>query len=1524
MTSSRPRLLAMLGVCLLALAACGRPPPPRCGDGKVDVNEQCDDGNHINGDGCESDCTLTPSGGPDGGEVGFGRSVCGNGRVEAGEVCDDGNTADGDSCNSTCTVETVTCAAVAAPAAGASCSVISGTSGTLYVGTVLGENKVFVNGGVLVDASGTIHYVGCNYAGAAGASAATQVLCPGTVISPGLINSHDHITFQATPYVEPRSPDGGYVGERYEQRHDWRTGKNGHTVIPNYDPPQSGSTNEQIRWGELRQVLAGTTSVAGSGGQDGLLRNLDKGNAPSSTSGWQEAPFTSGTGVHFDTFPLGDSSGTQLQTGCGYSSLPSFTTDVSTYSSYLPHISEGIRGDARNEFLCLSGQQAGGVDILGPTTAVIHAVGLTGTDIGVMAYHRSSLVWSPRSNVSLYGDTAMVTAFQHLGVNIALGTDWVRSGSMNVLRELKCADYLNQVAYKGAFTDYQLWRMVTANAADALGFGDRLGRLTPGYVADLAFFKQGSATPYRAVIAANPEDVVLTVRGGKVLYGDSDVVAAMGAPGCTPLSGLGAAQSCLNSAKTVCLDLDNREAWTTLLAANGTTYPLAFCGGATPQNEPSCTPERLSTDPRFPAIVNGSHPYSIAASLQRPANDQDGDGVADDQDNCPGLFNPIRPMDDGRQPDSDGDGVGDACDACPLDATTTTGPCRPFDPTDVDGDGVLNGLDTCPYRYDPAQLDTDGDGKGDACDPCPTDANPGTLLCPGTRATIYKLKTPTSGGGFSPLLNQQVRLQSALVTAVGPATGTGANTFFLQDTTGPAEYSAIYVFRSSTATPAVAVGDVVAIDTARFQLFSGELELSGPQTVTKVGTGTPPVPTPVLGAEVADGGARAVALEGVVVDVARGATVISVDNTNLEFTLSDGVIVGQFLSTFPLPAVGQTVEHLRGVLAFRGGHYKVEPRAPADFGVETVHLTGFAPDGQYIRAGQTGFTFPQPLALALDKATDHAVTVVLTSSAPADLQASSVTIPAGSTTINVPLTAVNPNASVTLTARFNGASLTAHVQVVDANATAHLQSLTPALAVVASGGTATFTATLDGPALEPTEVTFGLVPSVTGATVGSLSATSIFIPVNSTSAMVTFTPDANPTDNLAHVTATVASTTLSATVGLAIPPARLLSLTSSPASLVPGGAGKLTLGFNVSPPSDVAVDLSASSGSFFQQTFPMSVTVPANSPASYDIPVTASLAATGTVTVTASASAPAGTDTAQASIQAVQPALSDFTPHSVTTGPGSNVTLTVTLSPTPAQDTVVTLSVPTPFFTTSPTSVTVPAGSATATVPLTIGATATGTAQVSATLGGTTLQAQVTSAGATHVVISEISAGNTGNSRDEFIELYNPTGNPVDLTGWTVQYRAATGTSYSGSFAIPSTGTHVIPAHGYFLLAGSAYTGGVAPDVSYTAFDMSASTTTGGHIRIGPNLNATNLNDPSTVDKIGWGTAAGPEGSAAPSHPAAPGSLERKAFATSTKTSMAPGGADEKAGNGYDSDNNATDFLQRDTRDPQNSTMHEP
>ncbi len=84
--------------------------------------------------------------------------------------------------------------------------------------------------------------------------------------------------------------------------------------------------------------------------------------------------------------------------------------------------------------------------------------------------------------------------------------------------------------------------------------------------------------------------------------------------------------------------------------------------------------------------------------------DVDGDGILNEDDNCPSHKNGAG---EDNQADSDGDDVGDACDPDNPDA-------------DTDGDGALNKDDNCPTLSNNDQVNQDGDSMGDICDPDPS------------------------------------------------------------------------------------------------------------------------------------------------------------------------------------------------------------------------------------------------------------------------------------------------------------------------------------------------------------------------------------------------------------------------------------------------------------------------------------------------------------------------------------------------------------------------------------------------------------------------------------------------------------------------------------------------------------------------------------------------------------------------------------------------------------------------------------
>lgn len=526
------------------------------------------------------------------------------------------------------------------PSAGQACSIVPGTSARLITGTILAPDEVLVGGQVLVNANGRIACVGCDCS--ANGLLATRITCPGGVVSPGLINTHDHLAYSQNP------PHAG-TAERYEHRHNWRKGLRGHSIIP---APCCADDPQQV-WGELRFVMGGATSTVASGGAVGLLRNLDVQN--------QREGLT-GQAARYQTFPLDDAAGILRIGNCDYGGNPDSAASVSEQSAYLPHVGEGVDLAARNEFRCLSDAQfdtlpqAGGggtsTNLARPQSAFTHSIALTAPDYAEMARDGVKVVWSPRSNISLYGDTARVTVAARTGATIALGSDWIISGSMNLLRELRCADDLNRDYFDSFFSDRQLWQMVTANAAQAAGVDEQIGSLRPGQWADIAIFNVRDGRDYRAVIDAQPQDVVLVMRGGTILYGDANLTTASGSiEVCEPVNVCG-------KLKGVCTIPDTVYPFTALHLYNQTVtgnYPAFFCG--TPAGEPTCRPAR-------PLSVSGS---TVFDGTPRD-NDWDGDGIANNADNCPRVFNPVRPMDFGVQPDYDGDGLGDACDPCPLTA----------------------------------------------------------------------------------------------------------------------------------------------------------------------------------------------------------------------------------------------------------------------------------------------------------------------------------------------------------------------------------------------------------------------------------------------------------------------------------------------------------------------------------------------------------------------------------------------------------------------------------------------------------------------------------------------------------------------------------------------------------------------------------------------------------------------------------------------------------------------------------------
>lgn len=774
---------------------------------------------------------------------------------------------------------------------GSACTVahaVSPNGYSVYRGVVLAPDTVYDGGEVLVDDKGTIACVGCDCSAIPSYSGAIRVTCPEGVISPGLINAHDHITYGNNPPYG-RGDAEMLSAVRYEHRHEWRA------AAPDYGKPKidaRGGASARVQAAvELRFLMSGGTSINGSGGVGGILRNLDDGTK---LEGIEVAP------VEYRTFPLGDAVFGMLDAGCGYPNIDT-TAEAQSYGFYVPHVAEGTSVASRNEVLCLSRATT---DLMFSRAAWVHGIGLTAGDIRDFSRRQTKLIWSPRSNMALYGDTARVPLFHKAGVIIALGTDWVVTGSMNLERELSCVHELNDRYFARYFSDDHIWRMVTTNAAFATGFHHALGLLKTGHAADIAIFDGRFHRTYAAVTRAGLADVWLVLRAGQPLYGNASLMTDLGKGSCEdmPIAADALDQPTWSTGvcgvpKKVCTRAEPNAVTDVASAANAVAayYPLYFCG--TPAHEPSCVPFRPNQ-------------YPIE-------NDRDGDGVVDTVDNCPDVFNPIRALDDARQEDFDGDGIGDVCDPCPFDRSNRD--CENFAlANDLDRDGIPNGTDNCPTGSNPDQADGDGDGHGDACDFCPADPNPGPVRCPPTKTTIERARMLAS-------LGDTIILDQVVVTGVRNVKGNYQGAYVSDPSAGPGRCLFVYM---RDIVPPWSVGDRLAI-TGVLGLHDGLEEIQNGATITLLGGGSK---LPEIDVRITDlVGSEAESYESCRVRI-RGIEGVSLGNEIGVAQNGQSIRVSAFIwsGIGPFVKTGQRYAELRGFAGFFHDARELLPQIDAD------------------------------------------------------------------------------------------------------------------------------------------------------------------------------------------------------------------------------------------------------------------------------------------------------------------------------------------------------------------------------------------------------------------------------------------------------------------------------------------------------------------------------------------------------------------------------------------------------------------
>src|SRR5690606_9245862 len=166
--------------------------------------------------------------------------------------------------------------------------------------------------------------------------------------------------------------------------------------------------------------------------------------------------------------------------------------------------------------------------VLDTQPLVIHCVTVDDDDIRTLADHGASVAHCPVANARLGHGSAPVAEMLDAGITVAIGTDSVASNNrLDLLEEARIA----QVVQRGRLRSHdalpaeRLLRMITIDAARALGLDARIGSLEVGKDADLCAVSfagthvQPVQDPAVALFhQARGADVVLAMVRGRILF----------------------------------------------------------------------------------------------------------------------------------------------------------------------------------------------------------------------------------------------------------------------------------------------------------------------------------------------------------------------------------------------------------------------------------------------------------------------------------------------------------------------------------------------------------------------------------------------------------------------------------------------------------------------------------------------------------------------------------------------------------------------------------------------------------------------------------------------------------------------------------------------------------------------------------------------------------------------------------------------------------------------------------------------
>jgi cytosine/adenosine deaminase-related metal-dependent hydrolase len=286
---------------------------------------------------------------------------------------------------------------------------------------------------------------------------------------PGLINSHDHLEFNLYPPLGHRRY-GDYVEWGYDIQ-----ARDRDLIQRIEDVPRS----IRFAWGALKNLLTGVTRVSHHGTTRAEVPPL--------------GPACIDRGLSLHSVQLGGGWRRRLNA-------------LENRAPYVFHVGEGTSTGAAKEVGTLLRWNLFRRELIG-----VHAIAMD----EAQAARFSSLVWCPVSNEFLYGTTAPIARLKQR-TTILFGTDSTLTADWNLWNHLRRAREI------GALSDRELFLSVTRTPAEVWRV-PRAGRIEADRAADIVVARKKEQSPWDAFFAIDPEDILLVMRGGRVLMKDAAI-----------------------------------------------------------------------------------------------------------------------------------------------------------------------------------------------------------------------------------------------------------------------------------------------------------------------------------------------------------------------------------------------------------------------------------------------------------------------------------------------------------------------------------------------------------------------------------------------------------------------------------------------------------------------------------------------------------------------------------------------------------------------------------------------------------------------------------------------------------------------------------------------------------------------------------------------------------------------------------------------------------------------------------------